>query len=541
MGYLDKLKTFFSKDPVRVTNNSGLMMPSKPAPAADLNSFRTLFTHSFNGEKNLGEVGPVKSYQMDYRVLTLRAWQSFIESDVSQTILKRFELWVIGAGLKLQAEPNKVVLKSEGLGEINTQEFNEIVEARWSVWANSTMSDYSNMSNLQLLTGKAFLNTQVGGDVLVILRLINGNVCIQLVDGAHVEAPAFGNEVFPTELPNGNKIKNGIEFSPRGEHVAYYVRDYMNRYERIQAKPVDSDMVMAFLVTGLEYRIDNVRGIPSISTVLETIAKLDRYKEATVGSAEERQKIAYMIEHEIFSDGSSPVLDMIAKARDVDGANDKLPQDVNGKQLADKVAATTNKMTFNMAPGSHLKSLDTKNELHFKDFHNTNRDDISSTIGIPPEVAMSKYDSNFSASRAALKDWEHTLNVARKKFTFKFLQKVYNFWLETEILKNKIQAPGYLIAKMQNNRMILEAYRTVRFVGPNVPHIDPLKEVAAERLKLGDTGNSLPLTTLEAATEALNGGESDANMEQYSLELAESKKLKIEVPPVVKTPAVPAS
>lgn len=532
MYIVDKFKSVFSKS--STVNHSGLMMPSKPAPAADLKTFRTLFTHSFNGEKNLGEVGPVKSYQMDYQILRLRAWQSFIESDISQTILKRFELWVIGAGLKLQSEPNKVVLKSEGLGDIDTQSFNELVEARWSVWANSKMSDYSSMSNLQMITGQAFLNTQVGGDVLVILRYLDNAVCVQLIDGAHVEAPTYGNEVFPTNLENGNQIKNGIEFSPRGEHVAFYVKDYLNKYERIPAKGPESGLTMAFLVTGMEYRIDSVRGIPSISTVLETIAKLDRYKEATVGSAEERQKIAYMIEHEIFSDGSSPVLDMLAKARDVDGANDKLPQDVSGKQLADNVAATTNKMTFNMPIGAKVKSMESKNELYFKDFHDVNRNDICSTVGIPPEVAMSKYDSNFSASRAALKDWEHTLNVARKKFTFKFLQNIYNFWLETEILKNKIQAPGYLLAKVQGKNMILEAYRTVRFVGPNVPHIDPLKEVAAERLKLGDTGNSLPLTNLEAATEALNGGESDANMEQYALELAESKRLKIEVPIPIK-------
>jgi capsid protein len=537
MEYWNNIKALFSKSPEQRLP-SQTMHKSKPAPAANMGTFRTLFTHTFNGEKNLGEVGPIKSYQIDYTALSLRAWQSYIESDISQTILNRFELWVIGAGLKLQAEPNKVVLKSEGLGDLDTQAFNEMVEARWSVWANSNVSDYSRMNNLHILTGKAFLNTLVSGDVLVILRYINDTVCVQLIDSAHVQAPTYGNEVFPTVLPNGNQIKNGIEFSPQGEHVAYYVKDYLNRFERIPAKPVDSDLVMAFMATGLEYRLDNTRGIPKISTVLETIAKLDRYKEATVGSAEERQKIAYSIEHEAFSDGSSPVLEMIAKARDVDGNNDKLPEDSRGNQLADKVAATTNKMTFNMTPGAHLKSLESKNELHFKDFHNTNRDDVSSTVGIPPEVAMSKYDSNFSASRAALKDWEHTLNVARKKFAFKFLQKIYNFWLETEILKNKIQAPGYIIAKLKYNWMVLEAYRTVRFVGPSVPHIDPLKEVAAERLKLGDTGASLPLTTLEQATESLNGGESDSNMEQYALELEESKKLKIEVPLIKKEPPV---
>ena len=143
---------------------------------------------------------------------------------------------------------------------------------------------------------------------------------------------------------------------------------------------------------------------------------------------------------------------------------------------------------------------------------------------------MSKYDSNFSASRAALKDWEHTLTVDRQRFAFQFMQPIYNFWLYIEILKNNIQAPGYLKALAEGNLMVIESYTNSRFVGSNVPHIDPVKEVTAERLKLGLTGASIPLTTVEAATESLNEGDSDANMAQYALELEESKKLKIEVP-----------
>jgi len=117
--------------------------------------------------------------------------------------------------------------------------------------------------------------------------------------------------------------------------------------------------------------------------------------------------------------------------------------------------------------------------------------------------------------------------VTRNNFSSTFYQNIYNFWLETEILKNKIQAPGYLKAAQENDIMVLDAYRNARFVGPPVPHIDPVKEVAAERLKLGDTAASIPLTTIEAATERLNGGEAASNMEQYSTELQKSKDLDI--------------
>ena len=67
--------------------------------------------------------------------------------------------------------------------------------------------------------------------------------------------------------------------------------------------------------------------------------------------------------------------------------------------------------------------------------------------------------------------------------------------------------------------------RNARFTGPMFPHIDPLKEVNAERAKLGDLAKDIPLTTVEAATEALNGGDSASNLEQFIEELKSAKPL----------------
>lgn len=501
--------------------------------ASNSGRYTPIFAFSYNGEKNLGEIGPIRDYSLDYEALRLRSWQSFLESEISQTILGKFTTWVIGSGLKLQAEPVNVVLTSEKITPPG-EDFNELVEARFSVYAKCESSDYSGMQNLHLKAEEAFLNAIIGGDVLVILRLIKGQLKVQLVDGCHVQSPMISKagDYFNQAKEKGNTIKNGIEFSASGEHVAYFVRQAGSyEYERIEAKGKAYGLTMAFLVYGSRFRLDNHRGMPLISRVLETLKKLERYKEATVGSAEERQKIAYAIVHKEFSNGEGIFTNMAAKAYDLDNSTNQIPVDVAGAALADKVAATTNKMAYNMPVGSELKLLESKNELFFKDFYTVNIGLVCAALGIPPEVALSKYDSNFSASRAALKDWEHTINVNRAKFSFQFYQKIYNAWLEVEILKNKIQAPGFLLAKAKMEHIVIDAYRNARFIGANVPHIDPLKEVMAERLKLGDTGASIPLTTAEKATEALNGGESDSNIAQYAKELEQTKKLKIVVTP----------
>jgi capsid protein len=178
-----------------------------------------------------------------------------------------------------------------------------------------------------------------------------------------------------------------------------------------------------------------------------------------------------------------------------------------------------------------LQALDSKQEIFFKEFYEKNADIICAALGIPPNVAWSVYNDSFSASRAATKDWEHTIDVERNGFQVQFYEPIFNFWLFTEILKKKIVAPGYMEAFDKNNYSILEAYQNVRYTGPMFPHIDPLKEAKAEREKLGSQFRNTPLTTLERSTEVLNGGDSISNIEQASQELKTAEGLGFDTKP----------
>ncbi len=514
-----------------------IQAPSKPEAQASVHGSvgSTLFAVSYTGEKSLGGMGPIKDYKPAYEVLRLRSWQAYLESDIAQTVLNRFLTWVIGPGLKLQSEPVKAVLKMEGL-TLDAQVFSKAVESRFKVFAESEKSDYTEMQNLDFLAKETFKNAINGGDVLVILRMDDNNrINVQLIDGSHIQSPLHGTDDFPNVLANGNVIRNGIEQTKKGKHVKFWIRNKNNTFDTVDARGETSGLQMAFLVYGLKYRLDNNRGLPLLSAVLESTKKLERYKEATLGSAEERQKITMSIEHDLGSTGENPMLDRMAQAQDFDGRSEKLPKDINGKELADGVAASTEKTVVNMPQGASLKSLESKNELYFKDFYNTNIELVCAAIGIPPEVALSKYDSNFSASRAALKDWENTLLITRHSFAGQFYKKIYSFWLEMQVAQNKIKAPGFIDAILKGNDEVLTAYKMARFIGPSVPHIDPLKEVKAEREKLGKKGENVPLTTVEAATELLNSGESDANMDQFSEEIKKAEKLGLG-PEVVAVP-----
>ena len=129
----------------------------KPTTVKNIFGSGSAFSWSYDGEKNLGEIGPARDYYPDYTMLRIRSWQAYLESEVAQSILNRYKSWIIGKGLRLQSEPDPVVLRSEGVNidDDAISKLTETIEARWKVFAKNTMSSYSGMQNLNLIANDA--------------------------------------------------------------------------------------------------------------------------------------------------------------------------------------------------------------------------------------------------------------------------------------------------------------------------------------------------------------------------------------------------
>lgn len=493
----------------------------------DYGSNYGFLSYAFNGEKNLGEIGPVKKYVVDHVRLRMRSHQAMLDSEIAKLVINNYVTWTIGGGLKLQSEPAKNVLQLEGIN-IDFNKFSKDVEAYFNLTRKSKRTSYNGLLTLDKLGWEGFKDSKVGGDLVVILRYVESDVTMQLVDGQHLQTPSIGSKSFPIELKNGNKIIKGIEKDPSGKHVRYYLRNDKNEFDIVECVGKKTGLKMAWIVYGDKYRLDDDRGIPLITTVMEALKKTERYKEATIGSAEECAKIPFAVEHTLGSTGENPFLKTVMESNSyTDGTR---PKQINYDEVAKRISKTTNKTVVNLPVNSKLSAFDHKGQLTFKDFYITLFEIICATLNIPPEVAMGKYGSNYSASRAAIKGWEHVLSVLRQAFGEDFYQPFYEFWLHIQILENRITAPGYLEAFYTGNNMVLDAYRCARFVGPPVQGIDPLKEVKAVREAMGSASNHIPLMNAEQGTEALGGGDFDSNVAQFIDELLICEKFKPEIP-----------
>lgn len=482
--------------------------------------YRPIVTLSYDGEKNPGELGVIKRYIPDYRALRHRGWQAYAESDVVQAVIESYIDWVIGDGLKPQVKPEEKILQQKGIN-IDIEAFAEQVEMQFKLFLNSRFSVYNYETNLNNKMREAMRNALISGDTLVVLNVDEGNnLSVKCYDGHNVFTPILGKEQTAAR-ERGNKLRHGVEVDPDGKHIAYYIWDG-EESKRIPAYNENTGMRMAYLVYGRKLRYSDVRGVPLIMAVLESVKKLDRYKEAMIGGAEERAKIAYQIVHREGSTEENPLADNVRSSlalnRRIDGASQDPIDD--GIKLEQKITNTVGKSVFNMPVESELKALASDVEFNFKDFFSTNLLPLCAAVGIPVEVAMKKFENNFSSSRAALKIWEHTMKVTRTDFSFHFNQLIYQTWLVLADIKGDISAPGLFRAvAVDKDHMLFEAYTKIKFNGPTVPHVDPMKEVKAERDKLGPKGANIPLTSPEEAAMNLGGGDIDIVKEAFEKQI----------------------
>ena len=497
---------------------------SFPGEYDNLQPVRTAF---FNGEKTPYEMGDVLNVLPDYNSLRLRSYEANLKSDVVKIITNKFFKWIIGSGLKLQSEPVLPVLVTEGITTDDLTNFKNSVESRYNLWAKSKHTDFIGQNNLHVQANNLFETTFLGGDALVILRVENGNLNVQIIDGQQVQTPYFDNEHRRAAETRGNVIKNGIEKDKRGRHVAFFIRvvkegSLLGGFERIPVFGKLTNRKMAWMVYFKKHRIDHDRGIGALPAVLEKIEKLDRYTEAAVGSAEERAKLLYYIKHNRDSTGENPLQKKMMRSLG-GGENVDLDSYAEGEKQAKNITQTTSKQVYNLPIGADIGSPSVGSvQIEYPEFWRAVFNSIAAAVDIPPEVALQMYNSNYSASRAAINGWQHLMNVTRQKFSDDFYKPIYEMWLEIEVLKSKVSAPGYLKAIQQKNWFALEAYSNARFTGANIPHIDPKKEADAIRLMLGTDLAHVPLINLEQATERMNAGDWNENHKKH---LEEQKQI----------------
>lgn len=178
------------------------------------------------------------------------------------------------------------------LGQIThpNKDVQDQLESLWADWAMSNALDADDRLDLVALEGLIIRTIAESGEVIIRRRYRRARdkypipVQIQVMEPDHLDSSK------DSDLGNGGKISNGIEYDKRNKRVAYWlftehpgeVRTFRNNYQSIRIPA--RDIIHAFDPK----RSGQNRGYPWVASAIRRLKDFDDYEDAQLV----RQKIA---------------------------------------------------------------------------------------------------------------------------------------------------------------------------------------------------------------------------------------------------------
>lgn len=389
-------------------------------------------------------------------------------SNIATGALKRLRTNTVGVGLHLKASLNEEILK---IPPEQARELEETIEREFAHWADSTNCDMERLDNFYQLQQLTFLNALLSGDSFALMNTSRrtGSIYdlrIELIEADRVSTPDK-ERVNPL-------FCEGVEKNEAGEVVAYHISKF-HPLSFVDRKPREWVRVAAYgektgrrniLHVMNRERIGQVRGVPFLSPVIETIKQLGRYTEAEVLAAVIDGLFTVFIEKESASD-EVPFGEAVPEELQVD------TEDEDSIELAPGAV-------IDLGEGEKANMVNPgRPNANFDPFVIAVTKQIGAALEIPYEILIMAFNSNYSASRAAILEFFKVIKMYRAWFVADFCQPIYEEWLSEAVAKGRIKAPGFF-----NDPIIKSAYCSAEWSGPSAGQLDPTKEVQAADLRV---------------------------------------------------------
>lgn len=418
-------------------------------------------------------------------------------STLATGAVKRLRTNAVGTGLHLKSTINEEIL---GITSEEARKLEETIEREFAHWANSTNCDIERIDNFYQLQQLALLNALLSGDSFALMTTTKrtGSIYdlrIELVEADRVSTP--DNETI-------NPLYcEGVEKNANGEVVAYHISKFHplsfqdrepREWVRVKAFGEKTGRRNIIHVMNRE-RIGQVRGVPFLSPVIETIKQLGRYTEAEVLAAVINGLFTVFIEKESASD-DVPFGEAVPEDMQVDS------EDEGSIELAPGAV-------IDLGEGEKANMVNPgRPNPNFDPFVMAVIKQIGAALEIPYELLIMAFSNNYSASRAAILEFFKVIKMYRAWFVTDFCQPIYEEWLCEAVAKGRINAPGFF-----NDPIIKDAYCSAEWNGPSAGQLDPKKEVEAAELRVQGG-----FSTRERETTELTGTDFYKNIKQRKRE-----------------------
>jgi len=452
---------------------------------------------------------PSEDIDQHNSTLRQRARMLYMAAPIATSAIRTNRTNVIGCGLKLKSRINRQIL---GLTQEQADAWEKKAEAEFELWASRKQAcDATGVNDFWALQQLTLMSWLMSGDAFVIIKrypetpLYPYSLRLHVIEADRVSTPTnLLQPVYNTtegKAENGNRIFDGVEIDENGAIVAYYIS---NRYPNSIINPADIKWtrVEAYgKLTGLpnilqimdSERPEQYRGVSYLAQVIEPLLQMRRYTESELMAALVESFFTAFIKTE--STPNDMPFNEVAP-------QDQVSRDPNEYEMGPGVINVMN-------PGEDVTFADPKRPSNgFDAFMRALCEQVGAALEIPADLLLKAFNASYSASRAALLEAWKAFKMRREWFTSDFCRPIYEIWMSEAVAKGRISAPGFF-----TDPIIRAAWLGSEWIGPSQGQLDPVKEITAEILAIGEG-----ITTREQATIKLNGGHWDSNIEELARE-----------------------
>ena len=415
---------------------------------------------------------------------------------------------VVGWGIRPKPKIDQDAL---GLSDDAAAEWQATALREFNLWARTAMCDAARQNTFWELQELAFRSMLVSGDVFALFGEKPNSrnpyqLVIRLIEADRVSTPESQGDSEAQNTDGGGRIVDGIEISRDGEVVKYHIATYHPlqdetpeeiTWDAIDAYGKDTGQPNVLHLMTVE-RPEQHRGIPFVSGMIEQVKQLDRYMDGELAAS----LVAAMLTVFITNDGTND--------DSYDSINDSVPEDAKVTDDSMRIELG-NGNVYELPPGKKVDHVGVNRApTAFESFVSEVVTIIGSSMEIPYEVLMHRYDHNYTASRSAMLDFWKVVRRYRQHFIERFNQPIYEQWLAEAVALGRIDAPGFF-----DDPAIRDAWCGCQWIGTSQGHVQPVQEATAAKIRM-ETG----ISTGEQEAMEYNGGDWMDNVRQRGRELA---------------------
>lgn len=459
---------------------------------------------------------PKEDIEDNIDVLRQRSRDAYMGIPTASAALKTMRTNVIARGLVPTPQVDGIAL---GMKPEQVEQLQAKISREFGLWADTAVCDADRMDNFYQLQQLAFMGYLMNGDAIATLPIGQQigqpySLRVRIIEADRLCSPDGQDRLAPCEV-KGHKVHQivqGVETDKDGMVVAYWIcsRHPLASmsglgegldWERVEAYGKETGRRNILHIITRE-RAGQVRGVPILAPVLESLKQLGRYTEAEINAAVISAMFTVFVQPQMATDGR-PFGEMLPPDQLIDS------QDQGSIELGSGAIVSLN-------PGETVNFADPKHPNSGYDvFTNAMIKQIAAALEEPPEVIFKQFSTSYSAARGALNEFWRTCGMQRDWFVSDFCQPVYEEWLAEAVARGRIKAPGFF-----GDPAIRKAYSGCAWNGPARTNLNPVQEVEAATKRV-DAGFS----TAQEETAQMTGGNYAKNIRQRRVEAAQKKEV----------------